>query len=80
MNGRTLTRSALLRIPRSQLQRLMRSEGDIANLIMQATVWRRLGIIERSAAGIVLLGRQRRSRNDSAAALPHPQQLPSPSA
>ena len=56
VNGRTLTRSALLRIPRSQLQRLMRSEGDIANLIMQATVWRRLGIIERSAAGIVLLG------------------------
>ena len=35
----------------------MRSEGDIANLIMQATIWRRLGIIERSTAGIVLLGR-----------------------
>ncbi len=57
VNGRTLTHSILLRIPRSQLQRLMRSEGDIANLIMQATVWRRLGIIERSATGIVLLGR-----------------------
>ncbi len=57
VNGRTLTESVLLRIPRTQLQRLMRSEGDIANLIMQATVWRRLGIVERSATGIVLLGR-----------------------
>ena len=57
VNGRTLTQSALLRVPRSQLQRLLQSEGDIANLIMQATVWRRLGIIERSATGIVLLGR-----------------------
>ena len=57
VDGRTLTQTAVLRIPRSQLQRLMRSEGDIANLIMQATVWRRLGIIERSATGIVLLGR-----------------------
>ncbi len=57
VNGCTLVRSVLLRIPRSQLQRLMRSEGDIANLIMQATVWRRLGIIERSATGIILLGR-----------------------
>ena len=56
VSGHTLTRCALLRIPRSQLQRLIRSEGDIANLIMQATVWRRLRIIERSATGIVLLG------------------------
>jgi thioredoxin reductase (NADPH) len=55
VDGCTLTRCVLLRIPRAELQRLMRSEGDIANLIMQATIWRRLGIIEDSS-GIVLLG------------------------
>ena len=57
VDGCALTDCVLLRVPRLELQRLMRSEGDIANLIMQATIWRRLGIIERSAAGIVLLGR-----------------------
>ena len=55
VDGCTLTRCVLLRIPQAELQRLMRSEGDIANLIMQATIWRRLGIIE-SSSGIVLLG------------------------
>jgi thioredoxin reductase (NADPH) len=55
-NGSTQTDCTLLRVPRSELQRLMRSEGDIANLIMQASIWRRLGIIERSIAGIILLG------------------------
>ena len=56
VDGCTLTKCVLLRIPRSELQRLMRSEGDIANLIMQATIWRRIGIIE-DGSGIVLLGR-----------------------
>ncbi len=56
VDGRTLADSLLLRIPRPQLQRLMRSEGDIANLIMQATVWRRLGIVERATNNVVLLG------------------------
>jgi len=61
VDGCTVTPCVLLRVPRSELQRLMRSEGDIANLIMQATIWRRVGIIERASAGIVLIG-------DSAAA------------
>ncbi len=56
VNGCTLTECLLLRVERTALQRVMRSEADIANLIMQATIWRRLGIIERSAAGMVLLG------------------------
>jgi thioredoxin reductase (NADPH) len=55
VDGCTLTKCVLLRVPRAELRRLMRSEGDIANLIMQATIWRRLGIIE-SSSGIVLLG------------------------
>jgi thioredoxin reductase (NADPH) len=57
VDGCTKTACTLLRVPRSQLQRLMRSEGDIANLIMQATIWRRLGIVARSSASIILLGR-----------------------
>jgi thioredoxin reductase (NADPH) len=57
VDGCTATDCVLLRVPRVELQRLMRSEGDIANLIMQATIWRRLGIVERSTASIILLGR-----------------------
>jgi len=57
VNGCTATACALLRIPRTELQRLLRSEGDIANLILQATIWRRLGIVARSSASIILLGR-----------------------
>ena len=56
VDGRTVADSLLLRIPRPQLRRLMRSEGDMANLIMQATVWRRLGIVERATSNVVLLG------------------------
>ena len=56
VDGCTTTDCELLRVPRSELQRLMRAEGDIANLIMQATIWRRLGILERASAGLVLLG------------------------
>jgi thioredoxin reductase (NADPH) len=55
VDGCTLTTCVLLRVPRAELQRLMRSEGDIADLIMQATIWRRIGILE-DASGIVLLG------------------------
>jgi thioredoxin reductase (NADPH) len=50
------TDSELLRIPRPELRRLMRAEGDIANLIMQAAIWRRIVLIEGEHAGIVLLG------------------------
>jgi len=56
VEARTAGDTRLLRIPRSELQRLMRAEGDIANLIMQATIWRRIGIISEADAGIVLQG------------------------
>src|ERR1700678_3416755 len=35
----------------------MRGEGDIANLIVQATIWRRIGIVAEASAGVVLRGR-----------------------
>jgi thioredoxin reductase (NADPH) len=56
VEARTSAESRLLRISRDELQRLMRSEGDIANLIASATVWRRIGIIGEESAGVTLLG------------------------
>jgi thioredoxin reductase (NADPH) len=56
VEARTVTESRILRIGRTELRRLMRSEGDIANLITQATIWRRIGILGETTGGIVLLG------------------------
>lgn len=56
VEGRTVGESRLLRISRDQLQKLMRAEGDLANLIASATVWRRIGIIAEATGGILLMG------------------------
>ena len=56
VEARTVTESRILRIGRTELRRLMRAEGDIANLITQATIWRRIGILGETTGGIVLLG------------------------
>lgn len=56
VEAQTVTESRILRIPRNELQRLMRAEGDIANLITQATIWRRIGILGEATGGIVLMG------------------------
>jgi thioredoxin reductase (NADPH) len=56
VQGRTVSPSRLLRIPRNELQRLMRAEGDIANLITSATIWRRIGIMGEVTGGVTLLG------------------------
>lgn len=56
VDARTVKESRLLRIPRNELQRLMRSEGDMANLITSATIWRRIAIMGEAAGGIVLMG------------------------
>lgn len=54
--ARTTGVSRLLRIPRNEIPRLMRAEGDIANIITSATVWRRIGIIAQANSGIILTG------------------------
>jgi thioredoxin reductase (NADPH) len=56
VEARTVAESLVLRIPRSGLQRLMRAQGDIANLITQATIWRRIGIIGDATGGIEVIG------------------------
>lgn len=53
---RTAMDSRILRISRKELRLLMRAEGDIANLIVQATIWRRIGINAEASSGIVLRG------------------------
>jgi thioredoxin reductase (NADPH) len=62
LNGRqnlldchTVTDCNLLRVSRTEFQHLMRREGDIANLIMQAAIWRRQGM-EVDSVGTTLLG------------------------
>jgi thioredoxin reductase (NADPH) len=56
VEARTVKESRLLRIPRNELQRLMRAEGDIANLITSAAIWRRIGVIGEATSGVVLMG------------------------
>ncbi len=56
IDARTIGTSRLIRIARSGFRQLMRDEGDIANLITQALVWRRLGIIGETIGGIIVRG------------------------
>jgi len=56
VEARTVSQCRLLRIGRSHLRQLMRAEGDIANLIVQAAVWRRIGIMKDASSGVVLVG------------------------
>ena len=50
--------TSLLCISRQNLRRLMRAEGDIANLITQAFVWRRIGLVSQAKTGVVLFGQE----------------------
>ena len=54
--AKTVSATHLLRISRSELRLLMRAEGDIANIIVSAAIWRRIGIIEDASSGVVVRG------------------------
>ena len=54
--ARTTSASRLLRISRKNLRLLMRAEGDIANLIVSACIWRRVGMIGDPSTGVILRG------------------------
>jgi thioredoxin reductase (NADPH) len=58
VGGRTTVDSVLLHVTRDNLQRLMRAEGEIANLIMQAFIWRRIGLMSQTRAGVILYGHE----------------------
>lgn len=54
--ARTTCASRILRISRKNLRLLMRAEGDIANMIVSACIWRRIGITRDPSTGVVLRG------------------------
>ena len=56
VEARTVGESQLLRIPHKRIRSLMRSEGDISNLIVQAATWRRMGILKAASSGVVITG------------------------
>jgi thioredoxin reductase (NADPH) len=58
VGARTTVPSVLLRIRRDDLRRLMREEGDIANLIVQAFIWRRIGLASQAKVGVRLIGHE----------------------
>jgi len=53
---RTVKQSRILRISRSSLKQIMRTETEIANLIMQACIGRRFDIVRHAAGGLLLIG------------------------
>ena len=57
VEARTIAPSRLLRISRTRFERLMRMEGDIANVIVAACIWRRIGIVKAASGGVILQGR-----------------------
>jgi thioredoxin reductase (NADPH) len=54
--ARTALTSRILRISRTNLRALMRAEGDIANIIVSACIWRRIGMMDDPSMGVVLRG------------------------
>ena len=54
--ARTTSASRLLRISRRNLRALMRAEGDIANIVVSACIWRRVGMIGAPSTGVILRG------------------------
>ncbi|WP_263357683.1 FAD-dependent oxidoreductase [Acidicapsa ligni] len=56
VNATTVGDTRLLRIRRKDFQRLMREEGDIANLITSGVIWRRIAIIAEEMAGVAVRG------------------------
>jgi thioredoxin reductase (NADPH) len=53
---RSATRSRVLSISRLNLARLLRTEPDIADTILRASIWRREGLVQAGRAGILLVG------------------------
>jgi thioredoxin reductase (NADPH) len=54
--ARTTLASRLLRISRKNLRVLMRAEGDIANIVVSACIWRRIDMIGDPSTGVILRG------------------------
>jgi thioredoxin reductase (NADPH) len=56
VNCRAVRPTRLLRICRRSLTQIMRSETEIASLIMQASISRRFNLVQQATSGVMLLG------------------------
>jgi thioredoxin reductase (NADPH) len=56
LGGRTAKLSRILRIGRANLKKIMRTEPEIAGIIMQSCIGRRCDIVRHAAGGVVLIG------------------------
>jgi thioredoxin reductase (NADPH) len=56
LNCRASKTSLLLRIRRTELERLLRSEADVADIIMHAWMRRRAALIRDARGGVILMG------------------------
>jgi thioredoxin reductase (NADPH) len=56
VNCRAVQPTWLLRICRASLAQIMRSETEIANLIMQTSISRRFNLVQQATSGVILLG------------------------
>ncbi len=57
-DGVAACESTILRVSRTDLRRLMRAEADIANMVMQAAIWRRVAMLSGGPSGVTLLGKR----------------------
>jgi thioredoxin reductase (NADPH) len=58
LDCRAVRRTRVLRISRSRLQQIMKSDTEIADLIMQACIARRFDIVRHASGGILLIGHE----------------------
>jgi thioredoxin reductase (NADPH) len=58
LDCRAVRRSHVLRISRLRLQHIMKSDIEIADLIMQASIGRRFDIVRHASGGVVLIGHE----------------------
>ncbi|MCY1078435.1 FAD-dependent oxidoreductase [Archangium lansingense] len=56
VSGRTTTDSRVVRVKHADFRRLVTGEPDIGELIMRAFILRRVGLIQHSQGGVILIG------------------------
>ena len=61
VSGRVTNAGRVLRVPRANFRDLLAAEPDVGDVVMRAFILRRLGLIENTLGGALLVGR----RNDS---------------
>ena len=61
VSGRTTDAGEVLRVPRDRFRDLLAAEPDVGDVVMRAFILRRLGLIENTLGGALLVGR----RNDA---------------